>query len=253
MSYNFYPFPRFGFLLTQLFRWVQPFCEDTMPEPDKQFFNKPARLYSDSSISISTPAETIESFRCALAAGADALSVYLRMTDDGALSVAGGENGGNPVMAVEDFLSVFSDVKSMMHLKGETPSFVRKLCDSLICHDAVSRVIVGMSDPGCMEILRRRIPECATLCTPGETFRAILLSKTGLIVLKKNFSGDLILVPEYAAGVRIIVPSFVKEMRVRGVRLSALFPDGEKAMKRLVEAGVDSFVTDDASALKATL
>lgn len=127
------------------------------------------------------------------------------------------------------------------------------LCSLAGRDSIVSRVLVASPHADVLKRVRASIPACATALTPVEALAVLLLSKAGLLFLRRRFAGDALVLSESAFGVRLLNAQLAKELRERGVRIFAWGVSDPVRACRLLDAGIEGVISDDEKAFKTTV
>jgi len=257
----------------------------------KVFFTSKVINNAHRGYSAAYPENTFASIQAAVDAGADVIETDLRMTADGKVVLIHDESverladgsgkiaemtyhdlsqldfgyrftldkgktfpfrgKGNGIVLFEEALRRFPDMRFNVDLKDNSLMLVDASIRIVQDQSAADRVLAGSFFEANVKSLRRKMPGIATACTSSEVLFLMFLSKTGLMPLKKTFAGDAVQIPEYAGGVRLITPSFVKDAHAKDLSVYVWTVNNEKDMIRLLSYGVDGIFTDDPALLNS--
>lgn len=141
----------------------------------------------------------------------------------------------------------------VLHVTDPSRGCLDALCSRIGQAGISGRVLVFSAHAEAVKRVRRSAGSCATALTSGEALAVLLLSKMGLLFLRRRFAGDALLVSESAGGVRLLNAQLAKELRERGVRVFAWGVTDSVRAKRLLDAGVEGVISSDAWVIKETV
>ncbi len=158
-------------------------------------------------------------------------------------------------ITVPTLLEVFTALPKMkfnIEPKQQTPSLVKPLCQMLRERKMTNSVIIGSFNQTILEEFRVDCAEAATSAGPVEVSKFLSLYKTGL---SASYSPSMyaLQIPESIAGLQIITKDFIDAAHERNLKVHVWTVNETKAMKPLLEMGVDGIMTDYPDRLQSLL
>lgn len=199
---------------------------------------------------------TLPALRAAVAAGADAVEVDVRLTRDG-VPVLLHDRTLKRLWEVDAVLSAVSEAE----LESFTEAGVPTLAEGL---DVLARVpvLIDLPDPGAVPATVGGVRDCGAgdrvrYCGGPEAMRRLRRADPAAeIALTWHRAAPVR--PSLLADVRprwlnfrfgLVGPELVARCRADGVLVSAWTPDTRRSMRRMIRAGVDSVTTNRVDAL----
>jgi glycerophosphoryl diester phosphodiesterase len=158
-------------------------------------------------------------------------------------------------ITVPTLLEVFTALPKMkfnIEPKQQTPSLVKPLCQMLRERKMTNSVIIGSFNQTILEEFRVDCAEAATSAGPGEVSKFLSLYKTGLSATYSP-SMSALQIPESVAGLQIVTKDFIDAAHERNLKVHVWTVNETKAMKPLLEMGVDGIMTDYPDRLQSLL
>lgn len=151
---------------------------------------------------------------------------------------------GVRMCTLEEALTECPKQRFNVDLKSKNTKIVDEFIRVVRKHGAQNRVVGASFHLKNLKLLRKKAPEILTSITTAEVVNLLLRQK--LHMLPKAFSRKIIFqVPIRQAGINVITPAFVKDMKKRGAVVMVWTINDEKTMRYLFSIGVDSVMTDD--------
>jgi len=224
--------------------------------------------------------------------GADAVSIYVHLTEDNGLLVIktrdiqierglskrvrslklsdirkidpghsfSQESGtcpcpGTGIMCntLDEVLEEFPDRRFVVHLMDNDISLSMKFCRVVTASDSVDRILVASPFGKNITYATSRIRGIAASFSPGGMIMLYGSFRCGFLNYRKKFKSDAIIAPEFIGVSHILNQGFIAQSRTRGLKVYSLDAKNEKQVKTLAAAGVNGFFTDDVTTLKRLL
>lgn len=238
------------------------------------------------------PSNTMQAFRSGFEDGAEAASISIQLSSDNELMVISSDTldnicdlsgmvsartsreltscdagyffspdgesypfrgKGYSFLTLEELFEEFPDKKFNIVLMNKDVNLVRKYVDIVRHYNAEGRVLTASVHSRNISIVRQMMPEAATAFSFSGIIGIYALFKSGLIHFSGGFRADSLQTPE-AIGVSYIANGgLVKQMHKRGIWVQVWNVRDRAQLKRLIDSGVDSFMTGDVRALKEML
>jgi len=151
---------------------------------------------------------------------------------------------GIKLCTLEEALTECPEQRFNIDLKTPDLKIVDEFIRIIRKHKAEKRVVGASFHLANLKALREKAPDILTSIT---TFEVIpLLFKQKLHLLPKTFKRKIIFqVPKAQWGIKVITPSFVREMHKREAVVMVWTINDEETMRYLFSIGVDAVMTDD--------
>lgn len=219
------------------------------------------------------PEHTLEAYDLALRHGADVLELDVRMTGDGVLVAAHDATlkrtlglevaiadlsyeqlskraGERRPLRLDDVIAHFPGVRFNLELKDESIEAARALARVIEATRAASRVLVASAHDDVMAEFRRNAgPQVATSASMGEALRFHFCHLVGRSCSMPFVA--LQLPPLRWLG--LTRPEFLRSAHEAGLVVHYWTIDGERAQRRLIEAGADGIMTNRPAQLSQVL
>ncbi len=140
-----------------------------------------------------------------------------------------------------------------LHLSGRDPELIHKFCDIITDNRAQERVLVSSLAGGTIRKIRGVFPDMATCFPFINAIGFYALHRSGLLYFKRNFTHDVLIIPERIGASYLANPGLIKEARSRGIRVYVLDVIKEEQVGRLHGNGADGFVTNYATMVKRAM
>ncbi len=155
---------------------------------------------------------------------------------------------GIKLCTLDEALKACPDTRFNVDLKSKNRKIVDEFISVLRKNKAEDRVVCASFHYKNLRAIRKKAPDIMTSITTVEVLSLLLRLK--LHMLPKRFKRKIIFqVPEAQAGIKVITPSFIREMHKRDAVIMVWTINDEKDMERLFKAGVDTVMTDDPALL----
>jgi glycerophosphoryl diester phosphodiesterase len=228
------------------------------------------------------PENTLLAFRQALDLGADILELDLRTTSDGEIVVLHDETvdrttdgsgrvremtyeelrrldaghrffpiapvvapeGGHGVTVptIDEVLSTFSTARLNLEIKEPGNALAASLCERILHYGAGDRVLVASFHVSAVHAFRAECPSVATTATVSEAKRFLVASRfPGMPYVP---AAQALQLPERFRGIRVVDRRTTEAARQANLPLYVFTINDVQAVRRLLAAGVDGFVTD---------
>ena len=251
---------------------------------DESFLTPMPRVIAHRGDSKHFPENTLEAFRSAVNMGIDVVETDVHLSKDGILVIwhdptlerntngtgtveshtleelkaldagytftkDGGKtypfrSKGVKMCTLEEALTECPNQRFNVDLKSKNTRIVDEFIRVVRKHGAQNRVVGASFHLKNLKLLRQKAPEILTSITTPEVVGLLLRQR--LHLLPKIFSRKIIFqVPIRQAGINVITPSFVKDMKERGAVVMVWTINDEKTMRYFFSIGVDSVMTDD--------
>ncbi len=151
---------------------------------------------------------------------------------------------GITMCTLAEALEACPDQRFNIDLKTKCPQIVDEFIRVIRQHDAVDRVVGASFHLSNLRRLRRLAPDFLTSVTTAEVVPLLLRQKTH--TLPKTFKRKIIFqIPRQASFIKVVTPSFVREMHSRDAVVMVWTINDEQSMRELFGMGVDSVMTDN--------
>ncbi len=157
--------------------------------------------------------------------------------------------GSERIPLLEELVKTWEDLR--INIDPKSDGAVGPLLDVLRRTAAWDRVCVGSFSGRRLKRMRDEAGD--RLCTsmgPGEVMRLRLASYR---LPSGGFSADCVQVAPRHYGIRVIDGAFLRAAHARGLPVHVWTINAETEMERLLDAGVDAIMTDEAELLKEVL
>ncbi len=163
-----------------------------------------------------------------------------RFTPDGSTYPFRGCGVGVPTL--REVLARYPRLPLIVEMKDNTPAMAQATVGVLREAGALDRVCLGSFSPGVLRHARRLAPGTASSGSSREVLHAVLSSRFGLLPPFRRYQA--LQVPERREGTLVVTPRFVRAAHRAGVPVQVWIVDGEDAIRRLLDWGVDAIITD---------
>ena len=255
-----------------------------MKMADESFLTPMPRVVAHRGDSKNYPENTLEAFRSAVGMGIDVVETDVHLSKDGVLVIwhdptlerntdgrgtveshtlgelkaldAGytfTKDGGKTfpfrghgirMCTLEEALAECPHQRFNVDLKSTDTAIVDEFIRVVRKHGAQNRVVGASFHFRNLKLLRAKAPEILTSVTTQEVVGLLLRQK--LHLLPESFPRKIIFqVPIRQAGINVITPRFVRDMKARGAVVMVWTINDEETMRYLFSIGVDSVMTDD--------
>ena len=151
---------------------------------------------------------------------------------------------GITLCSLDEALKACPDQRFNIDLKTDDVRIVDAYIKVIRENKAEKRVCTASFHYNNLKEMRRKAPDMLTSITTSEVVPLVLRQK--LHILPKKFKRKIIFqIPRSASVLKIVTPSFVREMHKRGAIVMVWTINDEKSMRELFSMGVDSVMTDD--------
>ena len=251
---------------------------------EHSFLNPMPRVIAHRGDSRNYPENTLPAFRSAVEMGIDVVETDIHITKDGVLVIwhdptlerntdgrgriedhtlaelrtydagytftpDGGRSypfrgKGIRICTLAEALEACPGQRFNIDLKTRCPEIVDEFVKVIREHDACDRVVGASFHLSNLRRLRKAAPEILTSITTAEVVPLLLRQKTH--TLPSSFSRKIIFqIPRRASFIKVVTPSFVRQMHERGAVVMVWTINDEASMRELFSMGVDSVMTDD--------
>jgi glycerophosphoryl diester phosphodiesterase len=207
------------------------------------------------------PENTIEAFDGGLAAGADGLELDVRLSCDsravvhhdrlldrttrasGPLAIrTAAELREIGVPTLREVLERYPRTATIVELKVPGAALARAVVDEIRRAGAVERVCLGSFSATALWTARSAAPEIATSACRLEV--RLALYRSWLHLSPGRVAYRALQVPETSDGTRVVSPRFIELAHRRGLRVEVWTVDEPEDIRRLLDWGVDSIISD---------
>ncbi len=255
----------------------------------KPYFDKIPVVYSLNGGVKYLPQNTLQSFKAGFEEGAEAASVSLQLSSDGEVMVISAgllENvsdgsgsvkshaastlksldaayhftmdgstfpfrgAGFNFITLAELLAAFPDQKFSTVLMQNDTDLVKRYAETVKKFNAGNRVITSSYYGNNIKLLRKLLPGTATAFSMPGIIGVYGLFKSGLLSFTGGFTADVLQTAEYIGVSYIANSGLVRMMHKKGIWVQVWDVRDAAQYRRLVDAGVDSFMTEDVPALK---
>lgn len=151
---------------------------------------------------------------------------------------------GIKLCRLDEALKACPDERFNIDLKSRNTAIVDEFIKVIRDNHAEDRVVCASFHYRNLKLMREKAPDITTSITTMEVVPLLLRQK--LHILPKNFKRKIIFqIPRAEFGIKIVTPSFVRDMHERGAVVMVWTINDEKSMRELFSMGVDSVMTDD--------
>lgn len=156
---------------------------------------------------------------------------------------------GIRLATLEEALEASPRQRFNVDLKSADTAIAGAFIDAVRKTHAEKRVIAASFRLKNLKAVRSLAPEIQTSITTGEVLKLLIRQKLRLL-LPASFSRRIIFqVPVSQGLITVITPSFVRDMHRRGAIIQVWTINARAEMRRLLDMGVDSLMTDDPALL----
>lgn len=254
----------------------------------KEFFKNNTGKFSELGRVKGIPENTLDSVEEAFRQGADAVTLYFRLTSDfrlisipeetllkytgeelrvsdlsaaelgelDAASMLEKERGfpyrgkGYRFFTLEDLFERFPHNRFNIVLMGKNNASAAVLSDFLARNNYSERILVSSDNSRIIKTVRRRLPRGATSFSLNEVVGYYALFRTGILAFRKRFPGDAIITPEFIGTSHIGNQGLIASAGERGIRVYIRGIGSRKEAEEMRLSGADGFITDDLSLLE---
>lgn len=151
---------------------------------------------------------------------------------------------GVRICTLSEALEACPDQRFNIDLKTKCPEIVDQFIRVIRDHGARDRVVGASFHLSNLKRLRALAPDFLTSITTMEVVPLLLRQKTH--TLPSRFGKKIIFqIPRQASFIKVVTPSFVREIHRRGAVIMVWTINDEQSMRELFSMGVDSVMTDD--------
>ncbi len=151
---------------------------------------------------------------------------------------------GVKLCTLDEALKACPDQRFNIDLKSKDTAIVDEFIKVIRSNHAEKRICCASFHYKNLKLMRAKAPDILTSVTTAEVIPLLIRQK--LHILPKSFKRTIIFqVPREEAGIKVITPSFVKDMHERGAIVMVWTINDEKSMRELFKMGVDTVMTDD--------
>ena len=151
---------------------------------------------------------------------------------------------GVKLTTLEEALQRLPDMRFNIDLKSQEEAIVPTYIDIIRHNHAEDRVCTASFHGDNLKRLRAAAPDLLTSISTMEVVPLVLKQK--LHMLPRRFSRTLVFqVPVVHSGIKVITPSFVRDMHRRDAVVMVWTINDRTEMERLYSIGVDTIMTDD--------
>ncbi len=151
---------------------------------------------------------------------------------------------GVKLTTLEEALQRLPDMRFNIDLKSQEEAIVPTYIDIIRHNHAEDRVCTASFHGDNLKRLRAAAPDLLTSISTMEVVPLVLKQK--LHMLPRRFSRKLVFqVPVVHSGIKVITPSFVRDMHRRDAVVMVWTINDRTEMERLYSIGVDTIMTDD--------
>jgi glycerophosphoryl diester phosphodiesterase len=152
-------------------------------------------------------------------------------------------NKGIKIPTLSEVFDTFSQTKMILEIKDYRSSTAHSLCRLIRDHQMTEKVMVASFNADSLKEFRSLCPQVATSAGASEAMLFYGLQK---VYLEAAYSPEAqaLQVPEAFRDLRIVTARFVEAAHTRNLRVHVWTVNEVKAMKRLLDLGVDGIMTD---------
>jgi glycerophosphoryl diester phosphodiesterase len=227
------------------------------------------RVFAHRGLALDVPENTLLAFVKALALGAHYLETDVHATLDGVavishdadlVRLAGlrkkvGEltlaqlkeidlGEGQTFSSLAEALEAFPDARFNIDIKSTAA--VRPTIAAILEARAVHRVLIGSFGGRRLRDTLKGLPGAARGASPARVLLVVIAAKLGITPLLRGAVRhiDALQVPERFGGIRIATRGIVRRLHDVGIEMHVWTVNDERIMRRLLDIGVDGFITD---------
>lgn len=149
---------------------------------------------------------------------------------------------GIGVPTLEAVLRRHRDMAFIVELKATSVEVAHRALAVVRAADALDRVVFGSFRQEALDVVRRGEGRCVTSASSREAAYALVRSK--LFVPPGRAAYQLLQLPEFRKGWRVVSPRLVQLARRRGIPTHVWVVDEEADMRRLLAWGVTGLISD---------
>jgi glycerophosphoryl diester phosphodiesterase len=152
-------------------------------------------------------------------------------------------NKGVKIPTLAEVLGEFPETKMNLEIKDSRSSTIQSLCRLIRDHQMTKKVMVASFDADSLKEFRLLCPQVATSAGASEAMLFYGLQK---VYLEAVYSPDAqaLQIPETYGDLRVVNRRFIAAAHARNMRVQVWTVNDVKAMKRLLNLGVDGIMTD---------
>lgn len=151
---------------------------------------------------------------------------------------------GVHLATLEEALEAFPTTRFNVDLKSKEETIVAAFIKLITKHDAFDRVVGASFHLKNLKALRKAEKRIQTSLTTLEVLPLLAKQKLGVLSSKKQKDLTIFQVPPRQWGIEVVTPRFVEIMHKRGAIIQVWTINEREEMKRLLQMGVDSIMTD---------
>ena len=149
---------------------------------------------------------------------------------------------GIGVPRLEEVVTRHPDARLIIEMKDDSEAIAEAVLAVLERHGAIERAMLASFHQRPIHAARRLNPLASTGASSQEVRKALYASWAGLSPRKPVYRGFQI--PEKSGALRIVSPRFVRAVSKAGLSIAVWTVNEEADMRRLLQWGVDSLITD---------
>jgi glycerophosphoryl diester phosphodiesterase len=157
----------------------------------------------------------------------------------------GGDGGGSMFPELTLVLGALPDQRFNLELGSKSPVLAHEFCSILSDMQAIGRTLVSGFSGKVLKIVRREHPDAATSFSYFGMIGFYALFRAGLLLYPFKFKADALVMPEKLGVSYMANAALIRSARSVGISVYALDVGTEEKARRLRDAGVDGFITND--------
>ena len=179
-----------------------------------------------------------------------ALDAGYHFTEDGVTYPWRGR--GVTIPTLEEMLREFPDTVFLLEIKYPEPDFVNTVLEVVDAAGARGRVLIESFHDAVVQRAREAAPDVPTSYGQGELIRFALAQRLGVGAFVRPV-GDILAMPEWYSGIRVVNPGLARLARKKGIQLHVWTINDEDSMIRIIGLGADAVITDYPDRLQRVL
>lgn len=198
--------------------------------------------------------------------GADVLYIKALCTKDNTIILSekdevgtDGDNNSNIIATGKKYTMLFEILMEFPHQRfiiefnEKRIDSIKSFCTIIESARAVDRVMVYSIYEKPLKRIGKFMPHMARAVSLYGVLGVYALFRMGLLYFKRKLKSDAILIPESIGMSYIGNSGFIRECRMKGVRVYVYTDNKKKQVERLSDIGIQGFITRDVSSTKKIL
>jgi glycerophosphoryl diester phosphodiesterase len=145
---------------------------------------------------------------------------------------------------LSDVLVAFPNQRFNFHFAEKNQELVATFCELVARMSATDRILASSLSGADIKKIRSVFPDMATSFSFAGIVGFYALYRTGLMLFKKKFKADALIIHEMIGASYLASTGMIGNAKKRGIRVYVLNVNTEEQARRLLDAGINGFITD---------